>query len=381
MIPVATAIPAAVPPIADADLLSNAIASHKAAVGESTVHFHFDPYLKSGPHLRPVTASPPPWTINRKLSRLRELLTTGLAPLDDLRLHAAFPAGDMAKAIELLTSSGFVDHTGERYGLGRTMGDLVLGQRQYLIDLGNPTIFSQWEALSDGQVALKALRRIMQCVISSPGVGTVSGMLDALPQAGITDERHFWLRLSSGGDRGGNTPHFNTNSNPSSESEEACWHCDNPGKPTRSRTSRLIIKLYSAGTGLRPHRLQMRAPLLGLFAEAPVLPGDAIIMSDVARGSSEWSATPTPATEHRGCTPPGRWQLELLLTLTCDDSNTLHSRLRALAQELAAQVKAHGPTLADGGPLIVEPEQFRNHPLLAGTRREAVAAFSHHTAK
>ena len=219
--------------------------------------------------------------------------------------------------------------------------------------------------------------------MSVPGVSTVPGMVDAPPQAGVADERHFWLRLSSGGDPAGRTPHFNTNGNSSALFDEACWHCDNPGKPTTSRTSRLIIKLYSADAATRPHVLQMRAPLLGLFAEVPILPGDAILMSDVARGSSAWSATPWPSVEHRGCTPPGRWQLELLLTLTCEDCSALQKALCSVAEELRAQpqVKDRGPTLADGASLVVDSEQFRNHPLLGGSRPDAVASLLQHTSK
>ena len=297
---------------------------------------------------------------------------------------------------------------------------------------------------------LWALRRLMLAVVSTPGVRTAPAIVDALPAPG-DGIRHFWLRISSGGGDGGAAatptaaseapgasmgtppPHFNTNGNLSSEPAESAWHIDNPGRPTLHRTSRLILKLYSAeskgrgcggasgvqrgesrgersaresgqspsggraaeeGLGLSAaddvahvsahasahapsflHVLQLRAPELSLFAEVAIRPGDGVLMSDVARGSSVWGVTPRPVAEHRGRTPHGKWQVEILLTLMCEDVGALHASLEAVATELRNACADLGPTLADGAPLDVDPSAFCNHPAVAGSKEEAMAHY------
>ena len=100
-----------------------------------------------------------------------------------------------------------------------------------------------------------------------------------------------------------------------------------------------------------------------------------MLMSDVARGSSAWSASPCSVAEHRGCTPAGKWQLELLCTLACNEPDALRASLRAAAVDIASESIGLGPTLADAPLLVGDPDDFRNHPALAGSKEDAVRHF------
>ena len=204
-------------------------------------------------------------------SILSAVALDGLTPLDGINLHACFPSAATSEALKLLTTNG----------LGRTMRDRGgLSQSQYLIDLADPIAFTTFSSLESSQPAIRALRRIMRAVVEAPGVGSIPGVMDALPVAGVANERHFWMRLSQPGG-------FNTNGNSSS----GCWHIDNPHSPTIHRSSRLILKLYAASDG-DVHVLQVRSAALCIEMEADVKPGDGIIMSDYARGSSQEGTRP-----------------------------------------------------------------------------------------
>ena len=367
----------------------------------------FDASLRRGPH---VDGSMLPADCDR--TSLVTAVAEGLTPLHDLNLHACFPAAATSEAIEMLTAR--VDKkTGT--GLGRAMRDKGgVGQSQYLIDLADPVVFAAFDALAEQQVALRTLRRVMRAVIEAPGVGSVPGVLDLMPEAGVADMRHFWLRLSSGGASDAPRPHFNTNGNPSDDAAEACWHIDNPKSPTVHPTSRLLLKIYAAGGGRsgggsneaskkkiakhtadgqrvvaggaaagaasRVHVLEVRSAALCLRAEVPVAPGDAVLMSDVARGSSRAATTPAPFVEHRGRCPAGQWQLELLLNCVVEDAEQLRRSLRAAAAELTAEydTEALGPSLAAAGALRVDPSSFRN--LAAASKEEYRRRFLDHAA-
>ena len=130
-----------------------------------------------------------------------------------------------------------------------------------------------------------------------------------------------------------------------------------------------------------PHVLQVRAPRAHITLDCPVLPGDGVIMSDVARGSSAYGHAMfgggRPWVEHRGRCPPGRWQLELLLTCVVEQPEALRQNLRRTASELrhAHGAADLGPTLADGAPLRVAADDFVNHQLLGASIEQAKRRF------
>ena len=223
----------------------------------------------------PVDGAEPP--LSGESEALLRRVVEGLTPLSGLSLHACFPAEDLSAVLSRLTSCG----------LGRAMGDRRHGQTQYLLDCSDDEVFGELSSLArSGRPAAAALLGVMSAVTSCPAVGSVPGAVDARPVAGAANPRHFWLRLSSGGEAG--TPHFNTNSRGAAadgDEEERGWHVDNPGAPTRHPTSRLILKLYASRPGCE-HRSELRAPALRLGATAPVAAGDGLLMSHLARGSS-----------------------------------------------------------------------------------------------
>lgn len=343
--------------IADLDAMS--VARH----GLTAPRFRSVEGLPVGPHLATTAGDGDnAWM----LSRLEEVVD-GLVPLNGLGLHGALPAEEAAEAVKLLTCCGWEDGGGGRHGLGRAMRSTAdPDQCQYLCDLGDPLIYARFVELAETQPAMRALRQIILAICQTAGMGSVPGMLDLPPVIGEVSERHFWLRLSSGSPAGADA-RFNTNGNPSVLPSEASWHLDNPRSPTSHRTSRLLLKLYSSAAGSPCHTLEVRSAALGLLAEVPIAPGDGVLMSDVARGSSVYGTLPYPSVEHRGRCPVGSWQLELLLSCVCTCPEALRHSLRTVAEELRARhaVEGRGPSLADGEPLRVGgPSSFRNHPLL-----------------
>ena len=298
--PWATAIPITnyMPPHLEALELSL-----RTSFGSSAPRLRRDTALASGPH---IAADVPSMDDNAAQS-CADILANGLTPLHDLNLHAALPAESLSRALALLTS-----------GAGRAMRSKTTDQVQYLVDLSDQAAHERFYEIAAAEPALAALRTIMHTIIQTPGVASVPGVLDAQPVAGVADERHFWLRVSSGGDGDGSgRPRFNTNGNAAEDAAEACWHVDNPNSPTVNRTSRLMLKFYSsdpphaeapnetASSEMAPHvaTAAEAAPLVVAFAPIPaptVAPAAAPHLSTSPTESEPSSSRWSGAAKRRG---------------------------------------------------------------------------------